>query len=183
MHHFKSLLLTTTSLFLLSGCNQLEFSSRNTPHLNELVEQSVTQSGFQIDPKFRNQKLLLDLDGDGKLDLARVVKNTLNNKVGLEIIFANGQPTTYLFAGKKLDGMDEDDLSVFDSYSIAQKNERYVDLNVSIGENGDIPAIEEVPEDELVYLKNDGISIGIMESCGGGIVYMKDNQFHWIQTS
>ena len=183
MHHFKYLLISIFTLVLLSGCNQLEFASKDTSHVNELIEQAVAQSDFQIDPKFRSQKLLLDLDGDGKLDLARVVKNTLNKKIGLEIIFGNGQPPRYLFAGKKLDGLDEDDLSVFDSYSIAEKNEKYVDLNVSMGENGDIPDPAKVPEDELVYLNNDGISIGIMESCGGGIVYMKDDQFHWIQSS
>ena len=183
MHHFKYFVISIFTLVLLSGCNQLEFASRDTSHVNELIEQAVAQSDFQIDPKFRSQKLLLDLDGDGKLDLARVVKNTLNKKVGFEIIFGNGQPPRYLFAGKKLNGLDVDDLSVFQTYAIAPKHEKYIDLNVSMGENGDMPDPETVPEDELVYLEHDGIDIGMLESCGGGIIYMKDDQFHWIQSS
>ncbi|RYY78739.1 MAG: hypothetical protein EOO69_09635 [Moraxellaceae bacterium] len=138
---------------------------------------------MQIEPEFRDQKLLLDLDGDGALDLVRVVKNTINHKTGLEIIFGNHQSVEYLIAGKTLAGLDTDDLSVFQTYTIAPKHEKYVDLNVSIGENGDIPAMEDVPENQLVYLENDGIDIGMLESCGGGIIYMKNNQFHWIQSS
>lgn len=183
MHHFKHFLITIFALVLLSGCNQLEFASRDTPHLNELVEQAVAQSDFQIEPKFRNQKLLLDLDGDGALDLVRVVKNTLNHKNGLEIIFGNHQRVEYLIAGKTLAGLDVDDLSVFQTYAIAPKHEKYIDLNVSMGENGDMPDPETVPEDELVYLEHDGIDIGMLESCGGGIIYMKNNQLYWIQSS
>lgn len=183
MHHFKYFLISIFTLVLLSGCNQLEFASKDTSHVNELMEQAVAQSDFQIVPKFRAQKLLLDLDGDGTLDLVRVVKNTLNHKTGLEIIFGNHQRVEYLIAGKTLAGLSEDDLSIFQTYTIAPKHEKYVDLNVSIGENGDIPAMEDVPENQLVYLENDGIDIGMLESCGGGIIYMKNNQFHWIQSS
>lgn len=183
MRNFRILLLTIFSLIILSGCNQIEFATRNTPYLNTLFEQSLAQPNLQIDPEFRAQKLLLDLDGDGALDLVRVLKNTLNHKVGLEIIFGNYQRVEYLIAGKTLAGLSEDDLSGFQTYSIAPKHEKYVDLNVSIGEHGDIPAMEDVPVDELVYLEHDGIDIGMLESCGSGIIYMKNNKFHWIQTS
>ena len=183
MQKIKCLSLMVGSVILLSGCNQIEYASRKMPYLNTLLEQSLHRSDMQIEPKFRDQKLLLDLDGDGNLDLVRVVKNSLNHKTGLEIIFGNQKRMEYLIAGKKLAGLDIDDLSVFQTYDIAPKHEKYVDLNVSIGENGDIPAMEDVPESELVYLENDGIDIGMLESCGGGIIYMKNNQFHWIQSS
>ncbi|WP_051526636.1 hypothetical protein [Alkanindiges illinoisensis] len=183
MRNFKFLSLNIFALIVLSGCNQIEFATRNTPYLNTLLEQSLAQPNLQIDPAFRDQKLLLDLNGDGALDLVRVVKSTLNHKNVLEIIFGNQTRVEYLLAGKTLTGLSEDDLSIFQTYSIAPKHEKYVDLNVSIGENGDIPAMEDVPENELIYLENDGIDIGMLESCGGGIIYMKNNKFYWIQTS
>lgn len=183
MRNFKQLLPMIFLITVLSGCNRIEFAAQNTPYLNKLLEQRIQQPDIQIDPKFRAQKLLLDLDGDGTLDLVRVVKNTLNHKTGLEIIFGNHQRVEYLIAGKTLAGLSEDDLSIFQTYTIAPKHEKYVDLNVSMGENGDIPAMEDVPENQLVYLENDGIDIGMLESCGGGIIYMKNNQFHWIQSS
>ncbi len=183
MRNFKILSITILSLIILSGCNQIEFATRSTPYLNTLLEQSLAQPNLQIDPEFRAQKLLLDLDGDGALDLVRVVKNTLNHKAGLEIIFGNHQRVEYLIAGKTLAGLNTDDLSVFQTYAIAPKHEKYIDLNVSIGENGDMPAMEDVPTDELVYLEHDGIDIGMLESCGSGIIYMKNKKFHWIQTS
>lgn len=40
---------------------------------------------------------------------------------------------------------------------------------------------EEIKEEDKIKLPNDGIFIHADESCGGGIIYLNNGKYNWIQ--
>lgn len=51
----------------------------------------------------------------------------------------------------------------------------------NVNDDGEIITEEEVKEKDKIKLPQDGIFIHQAEACGGGIIYLKNGKFGWIQ--
>ncbi|MDA6069662.1 hypothetical protein NJT12_08520 [Flavobacterium sp. AC] len=175
------------SAFILISCKKdqktetekIQVSVQDTvqiPEEKEIVKNS--SDTIVISAKHKKNKILCDLDGDGKNETVEIVRSTNNNKSGLRIIFGNGKRTDYLGMGNTVlkQGFDEIDwVGIFEK---APKNEVYWN---NISDEGEIMGDEEIKDEDKIKLPNDGIFIHAEESCGGGIIYLKNNKYEWIQ--
>jgi hypothetical protein len=128
--------------------------------------------------KHKTNKILCDLDGDNLNEIVEIIRNTKNGKSGLRIIFGNGNRTDYFGMGKNIleQGFDEIDWAKI--FEKAPKNEIYWN---NVNEDGEILSEEEIKEVDKIKLLNDGIYVHAEESCGGGIIYLKNGKYEWIQ--
>jgi len=181
---FKILLL---SAFIFISCKkepktEIEKTPtilKDTVHIPE--ESKVTSSDSDtiiISAKHKTNKITLDLDGDGKNETVEIVRSTKNDKSGLKIIFGNGNRIDYFGMGNNVlnQGFDEIDwVGIFEKISKGE----IVWNNIS--EDGEIMGEEEIKEQDKIKLPNDGIFIHADESCGGGIIYLHNGKYEWIQ--
>lgn len=79
--------------------------------------------------------------------------------------------------GEKVLDQNFDDFKWIGIFEIAPKNEIYWNNVV----DGDIVSEDEVNETDKIKLPNDGIYIHQEEACGGGIIYLTNEKFKWIQ--
>lgn len=121
--------------------------------------------------------IVADLDGDSALDTVQLVRNTNNDKYGLKILFGNLK-IAYLGMGEDIAGQGIDDLDWVGIFEVAPKNEIYYN---NVNDEGEIITEDEVKEVDKIKLANDGIFIHQAEACGGGILYLKNGKFEWIQ--
>ncbi|WP_284652413.1 hypothetical protein [Flavobacterium terrisoli] len=133
---------------------------------------------ISISKTHKVNKIICDLDGDKKNDIVEIVQSTRNKKSGLRIIFGNGKETKYFGMGNDILGQGFDELDWVGIFEKAPKGEVYAN---NVDENGDILAEDQIKEQDKIKLINDGIFIHAEESCGGGIIYMKNGEFEWIQ--
>lgn len=148
----------------------------NTTDNNVIINQLANHNAITISQKHDPNIILCDLDGDNLSDTVQIVLNSTNEKYGLRIIFGNGK-ITYFGMGKEVLGQDFDDLDWVGKFEVAPKGEVYFN-NVN---GGEIITEEEVQESDKIKLPNDGIYIHADESCGGGIIYLNNGRFEWIQ--
>lgn len=118
-----------------------------------------------------------DLDGDKLTDNVKIVQSTKNKKYGFEIKFGNGK-TDYLGMGKDIAGQGIDDIEWAGIFEIAPKNEIYYN---NVSDDGEIISEDQVKESDKIKLPNDGIFIHNSESCGGGVIYLNNGKYDWIQ--
>ena len=131
-----------------------------------------------ISTKHKTNKILCDIDGDNLDETVEIFRSTKNQKSGLKITYGNGKKTDYLGFGNDIlqQGFDEIDwVGIFEK---APKNEVYFN---NVNEDGEIIGEEDVKEEDKIKLPNDGIFIHADESCGGGIIYLKNGKYDWIQ--
>lgn len=131
-----------------------------------------------VSKKHKVNKISCDLDGDGLNETVEIVRSTKNEKSGLRIIFGNGKRTDYLGMGDDILGQGFDEIDWAGIFEKAPKNELYWN---NVNDEGEIMADEEVNEADKIKLLNDGIFIHAEESCGGGVIYLKDGKYEWIQ--
>jgi hypothetical protein len=131
-----------------------------------------------VSKKHKVNKISSDLDGDGLNETVEIVRSTKNDKSGLRIIFGNGKRTDYLGIGNDILGQGFDEIDWAGIFEKAPKNELYWN---NVNDEGEIMADEEVNEADKIKLLNDGIFIHAEESCGGGVIYLKDGKYEWIQ--
>ena len=74
-------------------------------------------------------------------------------------------------------GQGFDDMEWIGIFEKAPKGDVYWN-NV---ESGEIISEEDVKEANKIKLPNDGIYVHAAESCGGGVIYLKNGKFEWIQ--
>lgn len=144
----------------------------HSPKSNLNIKDNVVLS-----KKHSPNSISCDLDGDQLPDTVKIVQDTDNKKYGLEIKFGN-KKVEYLGMGKEILGQGFDDIDWVGVFEKAPKGEIYWN---NVNENGDIMSDEEVKESDKIKLPNDGIFIHQEEACGGGIIYLKDGKFEWIQ--
>jgi len=144
-----------------------DFPSRKLIHLGDY---------FKLSTKHKPNIVYCDMDGDKRKDTVKMVQNTANEKYGLAIEFGNGK-SKYLGMGEQVLGQEFDDLEWVGQFEKVSKGE--VVWNNVIG--GEIVTEDQIPEENKVKLPFDGILIHQLESCGGGIIYMKNGKFEWIQ--
>ncbi len=131
-----------------------------------------------LSTKHKTNKILCDLDGDKLNETVEFFRSTKNDKSGLKITYGNGKKVDYLGFGNDIlqQGFDEIDwVGIFEK---APKNEVYFN---NVNDAGDIIGEEDVKEEDKIKLLNDGIFIHADESCGGGVIYLKNGKYQWIQ--
>ena len=119
-----------------------------------------------------------DLDGDKLEDTVQIFRSTKNGKSGLKIIYGNNKKIDYLGFGKDILNQGFDEIDWVGLFEVAPKNEIYYN---NVNDDGEIISEDEVKESEKIRLKNDGIFIHAEESCGGGIIYIENGVYKWIQ--
>ncbi|TDX86445.1 hypothetical protein [Epilithonimonas xixisoli] len=130
-----------------------------------------------ISKKHKPNSISLDLDGDGLKDVVNIVQNIENQKYGLEILFGN-KKVDYLGMGKDIANQGIDDIDWVGIFEVASKNEIYYN---NVSDDGEILTEDQVKESDKIKLPNDGIFIHQAESCGGGVIYLKNGKYEWIQ--
>jgi len=133
---------------------------------------------IQISKKHQTNKILCDLDGDNLNEIVEIVRSTKNEKSGLRIIFGNGNRTDYFGMGNNILEQGFDEIDWVGIFKKAPKNEIYWN---NVNEDGEILSEEEIKDVDKTKLLNDGIYIHAEESCGGGIIYLKNGKYEWIQ--
>lgn len=154
-------------------------SAKDTAHTVKEKENSKSDSDtIVLSSKHKTNKILCDLDGDGKNETVEIVRSTNNKKSGLRIIFGNGKRTDYLGMGNTVleQGFDE-----IDWVGIFEKAPKGEIVWNNVNDDGEIMGDEEIKEEDKIKLPNDGIFIHADESCGGGIIYLKNNKYEWVQ--
>ena len=151
--------------------------------LNELklpLKESIIKDtiAVQISKKHKINTIKCDLDGDKLEDTIQIVRNIKNGKSGLKIIYGNNKKVDYLGLGKDVLNQGFDEIDWVGIFEVAPKNEIYYN---NVNEEGEIISEEEVKEIDKIRLKNDGIFIHAEESCGGGIIYIENGNYKWIQ--
>lgn len=130
-----------------------------------------------ISQKHKPNMIACDLDGDNLSDTVRIVQNSKNKKYGLKIIYGN-KKVDYLGMGIATANLGIDDLEWVGIFEVAPKNEIYYN---NVDDEGTILTEDEVKESDKIKLSNDGIFIHQAESCGGGVIYLKNGKYEWIQ--
>ncbi|WP_171263650.1 hypothetical protein [Acinetobacter sp. ANC 5054] len=119
--------------------------------------------------------MMIDFNGDGKLDVFRVLKNP--NKVGMKYLFefriADSDKVYFYESEDK-----EFDLDGFETFEKAEKGEQFVDILKL--DHPDLMAFEDAPKTAQLTLDRDGITVGLLESCGTSLFYIDQNKVHRI---
>ena len=141
--------------------------------LTQLIAEYSEFNGFVIDTYSETYQIEGDFYGDGTEDMAILVKDSTITKIG---IIDYGNETVVRFVSLKGNFSDEADYSWVGVFKTVEKGDtlwsNYVD---------DWRGIEDVPADELVVLDYDAIYAHYPESCGGGFIFWKDEQWNWLQ--
>ena len=151
-------------------------TSEKNIEVNESNDEKLKNS-IKISKIHKPNSIMCDLDGDNLSDTVQIVMNTINKKYGLKIIFGN-KKIEYLGMGKEIAGQGFDDIDWVGIFEVAPKNEIYYN---NVNDDGEIIMEDEVKETDKIRLPNDGIFIHQSESCGGGVIYLKNGKFEWIQ--
>ena len=133
---------------------------------------------IEIYTKHKINKIICDLDGDKLNEIVEIVKSTKSGKSGLRIVFGNGKRTDYFGMGNDILKQGFDEIDWAGIFEKAPKNETYWN---NVNEDGEILSEEEIKESDKIKLINDGIYLHAEESCGGGIIYLKNGKYEWIQ--
>lgn len=147
-----------------------------TLDLAELVNNPTPlRKGYEVDTTKLKKPMLIDFNGDGKLDAFRVLKNP--NKTGLKYLFEFRIADTdqvYFYESED----KEYDLDSFDTYHIAKKGEQFVDISKL--DHPDLMAFEDAPKKAQLTLAKDGITVGLLESCGTSLYFLENDKIHRI---
>ncbi len=146
------------------------------------IEKTQTEKNnidtIEISKKHKINKIICDLDGDKLNEVVEIVKSTKSGKSGLRILYGNGKRTDYFGMGNDILKQGFDEIDWAEIFEKAPKNEIYWN---NVNEEGEIVSEEEIKESDKIKLLNDGIYIHAEESCGGGIIYLKNGKYEWIQ--
>lgn len=178
--------LLISSLTFLS-CQKEKTEKITSSNSAALVKDTIPISNQEQAPKANDHIIIskkhnpntisLDLDGDGLKDVVNIVQDLENQKYGLEILFGN-KKIDILGMGKDIAGQGIDDIEWVGIFEVAPKNEIYYN---NVSEDGEILTEDQVKESDKIGLPNDGIFIHQAESCGGGVIYLKNGKYEWIQ--
>ena len=130
--------------------------------------------GYLVDTTYLKKPLLIDFDGDGKLDAFQVLKNP--NKKGMKYLFEfriSDSDKVYYYQNNE----EDDDLDIFAKFEVAPKTNIYVDEEYRFGENGDIIADEQIDPKHYLKFKGDGVSVNVLEeTCAASAFFLTDDK-------
>lgn len=180
---FKILLLAAFVFISCKKESKTEVTTISTPAKNsvETTDKKEAQNSSDtivISTKHKTNKIVCDLDGDGKNETVEIVRSTKSDKSGLRIVFGDGNRTDYFGMGNTIlyQGFEEIDWA-----GIFEKAPKGEIVWNNVNDQGEILGDHEIKEEDKIKLPNDGIFIHAEESCGGGIIYLKDGKYEWIQ--
>ena len=169
------IVIVTLILMTLISCKK-----ENDKH--KKIEKTQTEKNnidtIEISKKHKINKIICDLDGDKLNEVVEIVNSTKSGKSGLRILYGNGKRTDYFGMGNDILKQGFDEIDWAEIFEKAPKNEIYWN---NVNEEGEIVSEEEIKESDKIKLLNDGIYIHAEESCGGGIIYLKNGKYEWIQ--
>lgn len=181
----KIRILLLLSLIAVSCKKETKTETETTPITKDTTKITVQkepeiqkEDTIVISAAHKTNKILCDLDGDGLDETVEIVRGTKSNKSGLRIIFGNGKRTDYLGMGKNILQQGFDEIDWAGIFEKAPKGEIYWN---NVNEDGEIMGDEEIKEEDKIKLPNHGIFIHAEESCGGGIIYLNNGKYDWIQ--
>ncbi|WP_233886002.1 hypothetical protein [Tenacibaculum piscium] len=115
-----------------------------------------------------------DFNGDDKIDFASIVKNKINQKIGVLILHNSENNKNFVFgAGKKNSEMTN--LDWIEVFEILPKGE-IVSPTLVDEETGDIIGQDESKSFKLI---GNGIYMSVEESHGGGIIFWNGKEYQW----
>lgn len=115
-----------------------------------------------------------DFNGDNKTDFASIVKNKINQKIGVLILHNTKNNESYVFgAGKEVSKMT--DLDWIEVFGMLPKGE-IVSPTLVDEETGDIIGQDESKKFKLI---GNGIYMSVEESHGGGIIFWNGKKYQW----
>jgi hypothetical protein len=152
--------------------------SKTLPKIVKIQTENKDNDTIEISKKHKINKILCDLDGDKLNEIVEIVKSSKSGKSGLRIIFGNGKRTDYFGMGNNILDQGFDEIDWVGIFEKAPKNEIYWN---NVNDEGEILSEEEIKEVDKIKILNDGIFIHAEESCGGGIIYLKNDKYEWIQ--
>lgn len=156
-----------------------KIASKDSLEVNKKKEPETQKTDtIVLSTKHKTNKILCDLDGDNLDETVEIFRSTNNKKSGFKITYGNGKRTDYLGFGNDILGQGFDEIDWAGIFEKAPKNEVYFN---NVNEDGDIIGEEQVAEEDKIKLPNDGIFIHAEESCGGGVIYLKNGKYEWIQ--
>ncbi|WP_433836396.1 hypothetical protein [Flavobacterium anhuiense] len=162
---------TKTETLKINPKDSLEVTEKKKP-------ETQTSDTIVLSTKHKTNKILCDLDGDNLEETVEIFRSTKNDKSGLKITFGNGNRTDYFGFGNDILGQGFDEIDWAGIFEKAPKNEIYFN---NVNDDGEIIGEEQVAEEDKIKLPNDGIFIHADESCGGGVIYLKNGKYEWIQ--
>lgn len=175
----KTILLIITPL-IFSFC---QVTSQNEWNKKQIIDslktkeiKLISNDTIQLSLTHKVNKITCDLDGDSLNETIEIVRNIKNGKSGLRIIFGNKKRIDFFGMGKNILGQRINDLDWVGVFKIAPKNNLYWSNS-----DGEILSEDEIKESDKIKLVNDGIFIHALESCGGGIIYLDNGVYKWIQ--
>lgn len=140
--------------------------------LKTLLRQFPELKGYQPYSKHEPYYLEGDFFGDGIQDLAILIQQEDSIKLSV-IDFTKDGKSVHILG---YDGEFESDYSWIGDFEKVEAGEvlwsNYED---------DFRSLEDVPEEEKVYLTYSAIFVHAPESCGGGFIFWKDGKFNWLQ--
>ncbi|MEM0576878.1 hypothetical protein [Flavobacterium polysaccharolyticum] len=161
---------------LVNQSKDLKKVSKDTLGSKEVLDNKIDT--IVISKKHKTNKILCDLDGDKLNEIVEIVRGEKSGKSGLRILFGNGKRTDYFGMGNNILNQGFDQIDWAEIFERAPKDEIYWN---NVNDEGDIVSVEEIKEFDKIKLLNDGIFIHAKESCGGGIIYLKNDEYEWIQ--
>ncbi|QOG04272.1 hypothetical protein [Flavobacterium sp. MDT1-60] len=161
---------------IVNQSKKKEITKIHTVEKKENVKKDIDT--VTISKKHKINKLLCDLDGDKLNEIVEIVRGAKSAKSGLRIIFGNGNRTDYFGMGNNILDQGFDEIDWAGIFEKAPKNEIYWN---NVNDGGEILSEDEIKESDKIKLLNDGIFIHAEESCGGGIIYLKNGKYEWIQ--
>lgn len=179
----KIILLMQIAITITSCKNEHEnqFKNSESETLQNLEKTQTKKNNtdtIEISKKHKINKIICDLDGDKLDETVEIVKSTKSGKSGLRIVFGNGKRTDYFGMGNDILKQGFDEIDWAGIFEKAPKNKIYWN---NVNDQGEIVSEEEIKESDKIKLLNDGIYIHAEESCGGGIIYLKNGKYEWIQ--
>ena len=167
------------TILTLTSCynNNTEKKQVKIEKIDIKTVSQIENDAINVSKKHHPNFILCDLDGDNILDSVRIVLNSKNEKYGLKIILGN-KKVEYLGLGNEVLGQGFDNLDWVDIFEKAPKGKVYFN---NVNDDGEIIVEDEAKESDKIKLPNDGIFIHKAEACGGGVIYLKNGKFEWIQ--
>ena len=179
----KIRILITIVIVFISCKKEMESQSENLQFikkdsLKKVQIKNKDNDTIEISKKHKVNKIVCDLDGDKLNEIVEIVRSTKSGKSGLRILFGNGKRTDYLGMGNPILGQGFNEIDWAGIFEKAPKNKTYWN---NVNDEGEILLDNEIKETDKIILQNDGIFMHADESCGGGIIYLKDGKYKWIQ--
>jgi hypothetical protein len=113
---------------------------------------------------------------DDILDTAIIIRHKSTGKDAL-FIKHGGTDQSFLLKNGKGVGTDFDDFNWVGQFAVIKKGTRVWD-NVR---DDEIVGEDQVPENKKFFLQTDGVFVHVDEASGGGIIYLKNGKYAWVQ--